>query len=146
MRWPGVTSNLYQRALPAESMKSRAVAVPPVSVSALGQKSLSPELTRQADAAVADGAVTRTVTKLPGVTPDTVAPKYPSSSVVTKTAAPAGVPPPGSAPALHVGAVDAVSVRARFDAPSTRPITKAPVPPVEATRIKLGVSSGGGTS
>ncbi len=54
-------------------MKSRAVAVPPVSASALGQKSLSPELTRQADAAVAAGAVTRTVTKLPGVTPDTAA-------------------------------------------------------------------------
>ena len=54
-------------------MKSRAVAVPPVRVSALGQKSLSPELTRQADAAVADGAVTRTATKLPGGTPDTAA-------------------------------------------------------------------------
>ncbi len=70
-----MTVNLYQRALPGESTKSRAVAVEPVSASAFGQKSLSPELTRQAEAAVVEGEVTRTVTKSPGVTPETAAPK-----------------------------------------------------------------------
>ena len=73
MRWPGVTANLYQRALPGESTKSRAVAVEPVSARAFGQKSLSPELTRHGDGPVADGAVTSTVTKSPGVTPVTAA-------------------------------------------------------------------------
>jgi hypothetical protein len=73
MRWPGVTANLYQRALPAESTKSRAVALEPVRVRALGQKSLSPELTRHGEVPVAEGAVTRTATKSPGVTPETAA-------------------------------------------------------------------------
>ena len=42
---------------------------------------------------------------------------------------------------MQVAAVDAVSVSGRFEAPSTRPITNAPVPPVETTWIRLGTAS-----
>ncbi len=45
---------------------------------------------------------------------------------------------------MQVGAVDAVSVSGVFAAPSTRPITKAPVPPVATTWIRLGVASAAG--
>ena len=68
-----MTANRYQRALPGESMKSRAVALEPTRGSAFGQKSLSAELTRHGEGPVAAGDVTRTVTKSPGVTPVTAA-------------------------------------------------------------------------
>ena len=75
IRCPGVTANLYQRALPGASMKSRTVDAGPSSRNALGHESLSRELTRHGDAAVGAGNVSFIVTKSPGLTPETATPK-----------------------------------------------------------------------
>ena len=75
MLCPGVMLNLYQRALPGASTKSCAVAAVPSSLNAFGQESLSCELTRHGDDGLAVGEVTCTVTKAPGLTPETDTPK-----------------------------------------------------------------------
>ena len=72
MRWPGVTANLYQRAFPGASMKSRIGCGVPSIRNAFGQESLSRELTRHGDEGVVAGDVIFTVTKTPGFTPATV--------------------------------------------------------------------------
>ena len=56
-------------------MKSRAVGVESTIKNALGQESLSRELTKHADVGLDVGDVTFTPTKLPGLTPDTLTPK-----------------------------------------------------------------------
>jgi hypothetical protein len=75
MRWPGVTLNLYQRALPGASIRSRAKGMASRSVNALGQESLSVELTRHDESGLAVGEATLIATKAFCLMPDTATPK-----------------------------------------------------------------------
>ena len=73
IRWPGVTANLYQRALPGTSMRSWTVTGEPSSRNAFGHESLSRELAWHSDDALPPAVFK--VMKAPGFTPATFATK-----------------------------------------------------------------------
>src|SRR5437016_1130698 len=141
MRCPGMTPKRYHRALPGASIKSCTLTGEPSSGNAFGHESLSRELTTHAETAVTVGVTTLTDTKSPGLMPATETPKYPDGSVVTGTGFPTGTPP-ASTPATQLRLDVACSVIGRFDAPTTRPIKNALVPPVAIALMSVGASVG----